>query len=585
MSTTTRSTDRGATLPIVALILPVLMLMTGFAVDLGRQRSDRRSMQAAADVISLDMARMISDDTMREIRDKDAAIQAALTASAERNGLKNATVTAMSGPRVTLLEWGTLNASNRQFQPLTPVGASDPQWDIVPEAVRVTTEDTTDYMFQPGSGDVVRTAVARTGAAAGGGGDCSEPPCTPEEGGNAVAGFTIGSRLAAVDSQQSQLLNAVLTEVFGSSSALNLTVADYNALAGANVTLSEIAAELAAGSPEDLLGATVKVRDLYVAVADALRLNGDTVAATVVERIALVVDANVQVAISSLVQVAAGAEDAAVAAGLDVFSLITGSGFVINGTNLISVPNLNVTVPGLLDLDLTLKVVERPQWAFGPEGTSVTTSQVELTLTPQIRTGINAGLVDARVEASLPLTVAVAGANARLTNIECADDPGITVAVDSQMVSTQLGIDVNTYGRLLLGLVVVPLVNVDGTLSVPTASGPGSAWFDHAVDFLPPEGPGTMVSIPAPGLGLGGILSGNNLQTAGSMTVQVVNLDIGWTAGNILGPVATALNPILGQLEQLVVNPLTQALGIQLGGGDVGALGMICPPEQADLVG
>lgn len=571
MSMTTRPTDRGATLPIVALILPVLMVMTGFAVDLGRQRSDRRTMQAAADVVSLDIARLIDDDTMREIRDRDDEIQAALTASAERNRLKNATVTAMSGPRVTLLEWGTLNASDRQFQALTPVGYADPQWDIVPEAVRVTTADTTDYMFQPGSGKVVRTAVARTGAA--------------DEGGDAVAGFTVGSRLASVDSQQSQLLNAVLTRVFGSSSALNLTVADYNALVGANVTLSEIATELGAGSPEDLLGATVKVRDFYVAVANALRLNGDTVSATVVEQIALVVDANVQVAISSLIQVAAGAEDAAVAAGLDVFSLITGSGFVINGTTLISVPNLNVTVPGLLDLDLTLKVIERPQWAFGPEGTSVTTSQVELTLTPRIRTGIDAGLADARVEASLPLTVAVAGANARLVDIECADDPGINVAVDSQMVNTQLGIDVNTYGRLLLGVIVVPLVNVDGTLSVPTATAPGSAWFNHAVDFLPPEGPGTMVPIPAPGLGLGGILSGSNLQTAGSMTVEIVNLDVGWVAGDILGPVATALNPILGSLESLVVTPLTQALGIQLGGGDVGALGMICPPEQADLVG
>lgn len=579
MSTTTRSNDRGATLPIVALILPVLMIMTGFAVDLGRQRSDRRSMQAAADVISLDMARLIGDDTMREIRDRDAEIQSALTASAERNGLANATITAMSGPRVSLLEWGVLNASDRTFQPLTPIGASDPQWDIVPEAVRVTTRDTTDYLFQPGSGSVVRHAVARTAA---GGGPACTLPCAPDEGGDAVAGFKIGSRLASVSTQQSVLLNAVLNGLFGSGSGLTLTVADYNALTGADVTLSQIAVELGAGSPEDLLGATMKVRDLYLAVADVLRVGGEVAAATVVERIALVVDADVAVAVASLVQVAAGAEDAAVAAGLDVFSLITGSAFVINGTNLISIPDVSVTVPGLLDLDLALKVVERPQWAFGPEGTRVTTSQVELTLTPQIRTGIDVGLVDARVEASLPLTVTVAGADTTLTDIECADDPGINVAVDSQMVNLQLGIDVNTYGRLLLGLVVVPLVNVDGTLNVATATGPGAVWFDHPVDFLPPEGSGTMVALPAPGLGLGGILSGSNLET---LSVEVLNLDLGWVAADILGPVAAALNPILGQLESLVVTPLTEALGVELGGGDVGALGMICPPEQADLVG
>jgi uncharacterized membrane protein len=582
MSTTSRQNDRGATLPIVALLLPVLMVMTGFAVDLGRQRSDRRSMQAAADVISLDMARLIGDDTMREIRDRKAEIQSALTASAERNGLKNATVTAMSGPRVSLLEWGILNVTSRKFEALTPIGNSDPRWDVVPEAVRVTTADTTDYMFQPGSGDVVRTSVARTGAAGGPGG----PGTPPDEGGNAVAGFTIGSRLASVDTQQSVLLNAVLSGIFTSGSGVSLTAVDYNALAGTHVALSDISAKLGAGSPEALLGATVKVRDLYVAVADALSLKGQTAAATVVNKIALAVDANANIAISKLVQVAAGAEDAAVTAGLDVFSLITSSAFVINGTNLISVPNLAVTIPGLLDLDMTLKVIERPQWAFGPElTTKVTTSQVELTLTPQIQRNLNVGLASARVEAKVPLTLTAAGADATLSDIDCSDHPGITVSVASQMVNKQLGIDVDTYGKLLLGLIVVPLVQADGTLSVPTASGASSTRFDNPTQFLPDAGTGTMVAVPPPGLGLGGILSGSNLQTAGTMTVKVVNLDIGWVAGDILGPVATALNPVLGSIEQLVVTPLTTALGIQLGGGDVGALGMICPPEQADLVG
>ncbi|MGH9275543.1 MAG: pilus assembly protein TadG-related protein, partial [Acidimicrobiales bacterium] len=50
--------DRGATLPIVALILPVLIIMTAFAVDLGRQRSSRRTMQARADIVALDMVRL-----------------------------------------------------------------------------------------------------------------------------------------------------------------------------------------------------------------------------------------------------------------------------------------------------------------------------------------------------------------------------------------------------------------------------------------------------------------------------------------------------------------------------------------------
>lgn len=583
MSTTTRSSDRGATLPIVALLLPVLMLMTGFAVDLGRQRSDRRTMQAAADVIALDMARVIGDDTMREIRANDSGIQKALTASAERNRLKNATVTAMSGPRVSLIEWGTLNASNRQFQPLTPVGDSDPQWDIVPEAVRITTTDTTDYLFQPGSGKVVRSAVARTGAA-------GDPPCTlpcpPDEGGAAVAGFTIGSRLASLDTQQSTLLNTILTTVLGNGSNITLDAVDYNGLANTKVRLADISADLGAGSPEELLNATVKVRQLYVAIANALQRTGQTATATLINnKLVAAVDANLDVAIASLVQVAAGAEEAAVAAGLDVLSIIRGSAFVINGANFISVPNVGVTIPGLVDLDVGVKVIERPKWAYGPEGSWVRTSQVEVALTPRIETGLNVGLVDARLEASLPLTVTVAEGRATLSEIDCSNTPGIAVAVTAQGVTTSLGVEIDTYGRLLGGLLgVVPLVEADGTLTVATASGTSTTRFNHAQDFLPPEGGGAMVTVPSAGLGLGGLLSGSNLAT-GTVTAAKINLDVGWVVGDILGPVATALNPILGQLDQLVVTPLIKALGLELGGGDVGALGMICPPEQAHVVG
>src|SRR3546814_9745258 len=64
--------------------MPVLILMTSFAVDLGRQRALRRDLQAAADVVSLDLVRIISDP--------DAAPDPALTlttlnGSLTRNGL------------------------------------------------------------------------------------------------------------------------------------------------------------------------------------------------------------------------------------------------------------------------------------------------------------------------------------------------------------------------------------------------------------------------------------------------------------------------------------------------------------------
>ncbi len=62
--------DRGAVLPLVAIVLPVLILLTAFAVDLGRQRASRRTMQARADVIALDLARLM-DGRIKNKEDKN----------------------------------------------------------------------------------------------------------------------------------------------------------------------------------------------------------------------------------------------------------------------------------------------------------------------------------------------------------------------------------------------------------------------------------------------------------------------------------------------------------------------------------
>ena len=78
--------DRGAVIPIVALALPVIMLMVAFAVDLGIQRSNRRTMQARADIIALDLGRLANGRTLYEIlNDSSPSYFNALQGSADRN--------------------------------------------------------------------------------------------------------------------------------------------------------------------------------------------------------------------------------------------------------------------------------------------------------------------------------------------------------------------------------------------------------------------------------------------------------------------------------------------------------------------
>ena len=77
--------ERGLTLPIVALLIGTMVLMVSFAVDLGRQRADRRLAQAGADVVALDMIRIVEGRTLDQVL-ADPGTVTALSDSAARNG-------------------------------------------------------------------------------------------------------------------------------------------------------------------------------------------------------------------------------------------------------------------------------------------------------------------------------------------------------------------------------------------------------------------------------------------------------------------------------------------------------------------
>ena len=75
--------------------------------------------------------------------------------------------------------------------------------------------------------------------------------------------------------------------------------------------------------------------------------------------------------------------DAALATELNAFQLLTGSAVVANGTNLVSVPDIGITLPaGIGTTSISLKVIEAQKTYIGPVGGSVATNQVELTVTP-----------------------------------------------------------------------------------------------------------------------------------------------------------------------------------------------------------
>ena len=85
---TGRRGERGAIIPMVAMLLVVLIPSTALAVDLGMQRVVRRDMQAMADVVALDLVRLVDGRTAAQIRSGYnglSTLDAALVKSVARN--------------------------------------------------------------------------------------------------------------------------------------------------------------------------------------------------------------------------------------------------------------------------------------------------------------------------------------------------------------------------------------------------------------------------------------------------------------------------------------------------------------------
>src|SRR5207244_11413055 len=127
-----------------ALSLLTLIVRTACTIDLGRQMVPRREAQATADVIALDMSRLIDGRSASAIV-SDTRWASTKAASAARNNWDNAKVAAETG------HW-----DGTTFTPLS--GAS------IPDAVRVTANQTIQYFFArvigQTQGSVTRSAIA-----------------------------------------------------------------------------------------------------------------------------------------------------------------------------------------------------------------------------------------------------------------------------------------------------------------------------------------------------------------------------------------------------------------------------------------
>jgi uncharacterized membrane protein len=524
--------ERGVMVLMIALITSfTLVPLAAYAVDIGMQRVARRDVQVVADVVALDLARQLDGRTYSQIQ---GSLQTLADKSAARNsaGSVAPTVTAQLG-MLDDHNWSTSDP-DAYFTPITSDAGG------IPNAVKVTARTRMNFSIEGGSGGANRTAIARS---------------------QSNACFRMGSFAARVSTSGS-LLNGLLND------SLNLTVLGYQGLASSNISLGDLAAELGAGTPDELMALdNVSLGTLFSAAAHVLQSNGGSAAnVTLLNSMASSSFSGVthtSVKMSDLLNLTASSgDDSAFATSLNLYDLVATTAFVANGTNFLAIPNITVGIPGLAPSMVTasLKVIQAPERTCGPTGTTLTTSQVTLNLTVNLpSTGISLGILGLLTTSStLTATVNLAQATGTLTKVVCgpgATDGGVDVQVDSALskVTTSLHVDIKSLG--------ITAATVD------TGAGSTVLGSSSSVSIrVPPDTYNTPKST-------GPAATFTTMNNITSTDVHLLGLGLGFV-GNVVAGVNTGIiqayvNPLTVNLNNVLITPLAQALGLRIAGADV----------------
>lgn len=546
-----RRDQRGVILVMAVPGLVLALVSLALSVDIGRQVLEKRDLQKIADLAALDA-----------VRDLDNA-QAAAEASADRNGFDP------SEDGASLVAERGVVDSERVFT-----------IDAAGDSVRVTLTSKVDYIFAPGSRSVTARAVGQrelpapppttptTTTTTTTGCVPPDPACTPQP----TAGFTIGSTLLAIDTTKASLLNEVLGAWMKGTASTGGTadVVGWQGLVDARITLADLQSQLELlesgvqfGTVDQLLAAKLKLADLQKATANALNAKGDSKATLYDGPLGITAQATTTATfpLDDLITVAVGSGDAALATELNAWELLVGSAMVANKENLVTIPDLGVTIPGLGTTSLSLKVIEAKRTYIGPAGGSVSTAQVEMTITPTLDRALAVdGLTDARLVGSFPFTLQSAGATGTLSAITCSGTtPGIGVTTDLKAFSASTSATLGVNATVLSASVPVATVATSGgvALTDPTSE---NVDFAYPGEFTPSSTGKRVGSSPL------------GLSTASSFDATVTSLGVLALSADLDVTIENDLKEVAGLLDEHMMAHLHKNLGVSIGVADLAGL-------------
>jgi len=551
---------------MTATFIATVGLAVLVSIDIGNLFYQQRALQRSADLAAMAAAQRL---------DLPAAAQQAVV----QNGLT------VDGTNVTLaVVPGVWDASAGTAPTYFTAQAAV---DGNTNAAQVTITQNVPYFFMVGRRQLTATAIAKN---------------------TSIVAFSLGSGLASVNNG---LLNQLLGYLLHTN--LNIDAVSYQGLATTNIRLADLAVALGAGSMQELLSLSPSLGTLFnavISVASQSGLAGVSVGgAGASNALSFGNDLNVPINIGDggasspgLLQVLAlaGNEQAALNASVNVLDILTTAAQIANSQSAVNVAPVALNILGLGTVTLSLKIIEPPAIAVGPPGQFLSGPSAgqwrTQARTAQVRLGLDINVNAAGLLAvDLPIALQVAGATGHAKSTSCTvprSNSTATISVQPQPVSACIASGAATavnsalncgsmapaqlISMPVLGFLGNQVVNVKANIS-PTAN---TGWTDVTIAAnqigLNPQQDTSGNSPPRVTTGsvFGSILNSNLSQ----LQITVLGLDL----SPILAPIlALTLVPV-GQILDVVLTPLLEVLGIQLGYADIKLLSLDC--DAVELV-
>jgi uncharacterized membrane protein len=564
--------DRSANFAVMtALCAPVALALTAFAIDEGSLYNERRAAQSIVDLAAITAASNITN-----------AQQAVLTTLAD-NGITS----------VAVQQQGTTVAPT----------ASKAVVQIVPGRYTGVSTIAAGSRFEAGKlpYNAVQVSLKKQGTLYFAGSIMAPPTLgtTAIASAQPQAAFSVGSRLASLNGG---ILNALLGGLLGGN--ISLSVMDYNSLVSADVDVLSFTDALATQlhltgvSYSDVLASKATIGQIATAMANVPGL--DRTAKLALQTMASSATNTVKIPLSTLIDLGSvgdlglGQKPAGLSVDASALSMLTAAAALANGTNQVAV-NLGATIPGLASTTLAIAIGEPMQnsaWlAVGEAGTVVRTAQTRIKLNASVSlSNSNLGGGINLLAVNLPLTVEVAYAEAKLTDISCPTGPSsikVSIAAQPGVVEAHLA-NSSASGfadftkpqsfsdaeiadvSLKLLLINLNLLRINGS----------SAF--SATNMTP-----TNLTYNATDIANKAIKTVSTKNLTQSLTTSLVNnlslsisalglgLDVNALLGTVKPAVTTLLNGVTAPVDDLLYNVLG-ALGVHVGEADVRVTGATC---------